>query len=125
MVMDSKVLEALALLQQAGRMDLVKEEALAPGCPARRASAGVAAAVAACSMLRLAGGAQFEPKPVTAACLALFLTNWDVTHKNACPNAARLQLYLVGSPSPFGKKKSQHHLREWSLAPPPLPVSRS
>ncbi|KAJ1123313.1 hypothetical protein NDU88_001784 [Pleurodeles waltl] len=43
-----KVKAALALLKQAGRMDLVHEEALASGCPARRASAGVAAAVAAC-----------------------------------------------------------------------------
>ncbi|KAJ1125543.1 hypothetical protein NDU88_003971 [Pleurodeles waltl] len=55
MEMDSKVLEALELLQQAGRMDLVKEEALAPGRPARRASAGVAAA---CSPPLPAGGAQ-------------------------------------------------------------------
>ncbi|KAJ1131997.1 hypothetical protein NDU88_010327 [Pleurodeles waltl] len=44
MAQDAKVWEALALLQQAGRMDLVREEALAPGHPARRASAGVAAA---------------------------------------------------------------------------------
>ncbi|KAJ1154850.1 hypothetical protein NDU88_007593 [Pleurodeles waltl] len=58
MEMDAKVLEALALLQQAGRMDLVKEEALAPGRPARRASAGVAAAVTACSPPRRAGRAQ-------------------------------------------------------------------
>ncbi|KAJ1129025.1 hypothetical protein NDU88_007396 [Pleurodeles waltl] len=55
---DAKVLEALALLKQAGRMDLLREEALVPGRPARRASAGVAAAVAACSPPRPAGGAQ-------------------------------------------------------------------
>ncbi|KAJ1155055.1 hypothetical protein NDU88_007791 [Pleurodeles waltl] len=47
--MDPKVQEALALLQQAGRLDLLKDEALAPGHPVRRASSGVAAAVAACS----------------------------------------------------------------------------
>ncbi|KAJ1211286.1 hypothetical protein NDU88_006647 [Pleurodeles waltl] len=46
---DDKVRAALALLQQAGRMDLVRTEALATGRPARRASAGVAAAVMACS----------------------------------------------------------------------------
>ncbi|KAJ1143140.1 hypothetical protein NDU88_009451 [Pleurodeles waltl] len=46
---DTKVLEAVALLRQAGRLDLLKEGALAPTRPARRASAGVAAAVAACS----------------------------------------------------------------------------
>ncbi|KAJ1217892.1 hypothetical protein NDU88_005479 [Pleurodeles waltl] len=56
--MDPKVQEALALLRQAGRLDLVKTEALAPGRPARRASAGVAAAVAACSPPRPADGAQ-------------------------------------------------------------------
>ncbi|KAJ1089169.1 hypothetical protein NDU88_002320 [Pleurodeles waltl] len=39
-------MEALALLRQAGRMDLVKEEALVPGRPVCRASARVAAAVA-------------------------------------------------------------------------------
>ncbi|KAJ1149699.1 hypothetical protein NDU88_002504 [Pleurodeles waltl] len=58
MELDAKVLEAVALLKQAGRMDLLREEALAPGRPARRASAGVAAAVAACSPPRPAGGAQ-------------------------------------------------------------------
>ncbi|KAJ1209566.1 hypothetical protein NDU88_004940 [Pleurodeles waltl] len=46
---DTKVLEAVALLRQAGRLDLLKEGALAPTRPARRASAGAAAAVAACS----------------------------------------------------------------------------
>ncbi|KAJ1169335.1 hypothetical protein NDU88_001228 [Pleurodeles waltl] len=56
--MDQKMQEALALLRQAGRLDLVKEEALAPGRPACRASAGVAAAVAVCSPPRPAGGAQ-------------------------------------------------------------------
>ncbi|KAJ1119662.1 hypothetical protein NDU88_007847 [Pleurodeles waltl] len=55
---DAKVLEAVALLRQAGRMDLLKEEALVPGRPACRASAGVAAAVAACSLPRAAGGLQ-------------------------------------------------------------------
>ncbi|KAJ1175410.1 hypothetical protein NDU88_000698 [Pleurodeles waltl] len=51
---DAKVLEALALLRQAGRLDLLKDGALAPARPARRASAGVAAAVAACSPPRVA-----------------------------------------------------------------------
>ncbi|KAJ1199423.1 hypothetical protein NDU88_003259 [Pleurodeles waltl] len=48
MSQEEQVKAALVLLQQAGRMDLLKEEALAPGRPARRASAGVAAAVMAC-----------------------------------------------------------------------------
>ncbi|KAJ1216161.1 hypothetical protein NDU88_003767 [Pleurodeles waltl] len=56
--MDPKVQEALALLRQAGRLDLLKEEALAPGRPARRASAGVAVSVVACSPPRPAHGAQ-------------------------------------------------------------------
>ncbi|KAJ1145498.1 hypothetical protein NDU88_011784 [Pleurodeles waltl] len=47
--MDPKVQETLALLQQAGRLDLLKEEVLAPCRPARRASAGVGVVVAACS----------------------------------------------------------------------------
>ncbi|KAJ1166461.1 hypothetical protein NDU88_006863 [Pleurodeles waltl] len=46
---EKKVLEAVALLRQAGWLDLLKEGALAPTRPACRASAGVAAAVAACS----------------------------------------------------------------------------
>ncbi|KAJ1200658.1 hypothetical protein NDU88_004479 [Pleurodeles waltl] len=53
--MDPKVQEALALLRQAGRLDF---GALAPARPARRASAGVAAAVAACSPPRHLDGAQ-------------------------------------------------------------------
>ncbi|KAJ1181436.1 hypothetical protein NDU88_006643 [Pleurodeles waltl] len=55
MEVDAKILEAVALLRQAGRMDLLKEGALALGRPARRASAGVAAVVAACSPPRLSG----------------------------------------------------------------------
>ncbi|KAJ1106187.1 hypothetical protein NDU88_003590 [Pleurodeles waltl] len=50
---DPKVLEAVALLRQAGRLDLLREGALEPGRPARRSSAGVAAAVTACSPPRL------------------------------------------------------------------------
>ncbi|KAJ1194013.1 hypothetical protein NDU88_003308 [Pleurodeles waltl] len=46
---DPKVLQALALLREAGRLDLVAPEALSPGRLVRRAAAGVAAAVAACS----------------------------------------------------------------------------
>ncbi|KAJ1216189.1 hypothetical protein NDU88_003795 [Pleurodeles waltl] len=42
---EAKVLEAFALLRQAGRLDLLKEGALAPTRPACRASAGVGAAV--------------------------------------------------------------------------------
>ncbi|KAJ1124364.1 hypothetical protein NDU88_002825 [Pleurodeles waltl] len=49
MEMDLKVQQALALLREAGRLDLVAPEALAPGRPVQRASAGVAAAVVACS----------------------------------------------------------------------------
>ncbi|KAJ1164119.1 hypothetical protein NDU88_004565 [Pleurodeles waltl] len=46
---EEKVQAALALLRQAGRMDLVRVVALATGHPVRRASAGVAAVVMACS----------------------------------------------------------------------------
>ncbi|KAJ1082629.1 hypothetical protein NDU88_002794 [Pleurodeles waltl] len=53
--MDPKVQQALALLKEAGRLDLVAPEALGAGRPVRRASAGVAAAVAACSPPRSAG----------------------------------------------------------------------
>ncbi|KAJ1083113.1 hypothetical protein NDU88_003273 [Pleurodeles waltl] len=56
--MDPKVQEALALLRQAGRLDLVNVGALAPGRLARHASAGVAAAVAVCSSPRPSDGAQ-------------------------------------------------------------------
>ncbi|KAJ1169827.1 hypothetical protein NDU88_001715 [Pleurodeles waltl] len=55
---NAKVREALALLKQAGRMNLLREEALAPGCPVCRASAGVAAVVAACLPPLPAAGAQ-------------------------------------------------------------------
>ncbi|KAJ1186421.1 hypothetical protein NDU88_003202 [Pleurodeles waltl] len=53
---EKKVQQALALLREAGRLDLLAPEALAPGRPVRRASAGVAAAVAACSPPRAAYG---------------------------------------------------------------------
>ncbi|KAJ1194421.1 hypothetical protein NDU88_003710 [Pleurodeles waltl] len=53
--MDLKVQQALALLREAGRLDLVAPEALAQGRPVRWASAGVAAAVVACSPPRVAG----------------------------------------------------------------------
>ncbi|KAJ1165864.1 hypothetical protein NDU88_006281 [Pleurodeles waltl] len=46
---EDKVRVALALLQQAGRIDLVRPEVLAARRPARRASVGVAAAVLPCS----------------------------------------------------------------------------
>ncbi|KAJ1098236.1 hypothetical protein NDU88_003352 [Pleurodeles waltl] len=48
---DEKVQKALALLEQAGRVDIVQPEALGLLRPVRRASAGVAAAVMACSPL--------------------------------------------------------------------------
>ncbi|KAJ1082308.1 hypothetical protein NDU88_002476 [Pleurodeles waltl] len=51
---DEKVRKALALLEQAGRMDIVRPEALGPLCPVHRASAGVVAAVMACSPPRAA-----------------------------------------------------------------------
>ncbi|KAJ1127497.1 hypothetical protein NDU88_005896 [Pleurodeles waltl] len=54
--MEKKVQQALALLREAGRLDLLAPKALAPGRPVRRASAGVAAAVAACSPPRAAHG---------------------------------------------------------------------
>ncbi|KAJ1135242.1 hypothetical protein NDU88_001686 [Pleurodeles waltl] len=53
--MDPKVRQALALLKEAGRLDLVAPEAFGAGRPVRRASAGVAAAVAACSPPRSTG----------------------------------------------------------------------
>ncbi|KAJ1160493.1 hypothetical protein NDU88_000995 [Pleurodeles waltl] len=46
---DKCVRRAWALLVMAGRMYLVKEEALCPLRPARKAASGVAAAVIACS----------------------------------------------------------------------------
>ncbi|KAJ1097377.1 hypothetical protein NDU88_002497 [Pleurodeles waltl] len=54
MDVDPKVLEAVALLRQAGRMVLLKEGALEPGHLVRRASAGVAATDTACSPPRVA-----------------------------------------------------------------------
>ncbi|KAJ1129387.1 hypothetical protein NDU88_007758 [Pleurodeles waltl] len=49
---EEKVRQALALLEQVGCMDLVQPEAFGPLRPTRRSSAGVAAAVMACSPLR-------------------------------------------------------------------------
>ncbi|KAJ1180203.1 hypothetical protein NDU88_005425 [Pleurodeles waltl] len=65
MEQDPKILEAVALLRQAGRLDLLVEGALAPERPARRASTGVAAAVAACSPPRSSGVKKQEPAPGT------------------------------------------------------------
>ncbi|KAJ1178735.1 hypothetical protein NDU88_003977 [Pleurodeles waltl] len=49
MSQDEQGRAALALLRQAGRLDLLREEAPALGRPTHRASAGVTAAVMACS----------------------------------------------------------------------------
>ncbi|KAJ1163736.1 hypothetical protein NDU88_004189 [Pleurodeles waltl] len=46
---EEKVHQALALLEQARRMDLVRPEAFGPVRPARTGLSGVAAAVLACS----------------------------------------------------------------------------
>ncbi|KAJ1139839.1 hypothetical protein NDU88_006203 [Pleurodeles waltl] len=59
MSQDEQVRAALALLRQAGRLDLLREEALALARPARQASAGVTAAVMACSPPR-AGAASLK-----------------------------------------------------------------
>ncbi|KAJ1137379.1 hypothetical protein NDU88_003788 [Pleurodeles waltl] len=52
MVVDAKVQEALRLLREAGRQDLVREEVIQASHPARRAAGGVATAVLACSSPR-------------------------------------------------------------------------
>ncbi|KAJ1115551.1 hypothetical protein NDU88_003774 [Pleurodeles waltl] len=72
MEVEAKVLEAVALLRQAGRMDFLKDGALAPGRPARRASAGVAAAVAACSPPRVAGAVKVRGVPRGAGAKGVF-----------------------------------------------------
>ncbi|KAJ1157286.1 hypothetical protein NDU88_010001 [Pleurodeles waltl] len=54
MEIDGKVAEAVELLKEAGRLDLLREEALITGRPVRKASAGVATAVVACSPPRAA-----------------------------------------------------------------------
>ncbi|KAJ1171797.1 hypothetical protein NDU88_003655 [Pleurodeles waltl] len=55
---DSRVQEALRLLREAGRLDLIQGELGAPSRPPRRASGGVAAAVLACSEPRGAASRQ-------------------------------------------------------------------
>ncbi|KAJ1171198.1 hypothetical protein NDU88_003068 [Pleurodeles waltl] len=47
--MDRRVLQAMQLLQEAARLDLLAADAARRARPARRAASGVAAAVAACS----------------------------------------------------------------------------
>ncbi|KAJ1166511.1 hypothetical protein NDU88_006911 [Pleurodeles waltl] len=73
---EEKVRQALALLEQAGRMDLVRPEALGPLRLAHRALAGVVAAVMACSppragktasQVRRGGRAQEGPGRKSAA----------------------------------------------------------
>ncbi|KAJ1129014.1 hypothetical protein NDU88_007385 [Pleurodeles waltl] len=63
----SVVRKALALLQQAGRLNLLRPEALAPERPARQASAGVATAVLACSPLRAVSSGMQVRKGARAA----------------------------------------------------------
>ncbi|KAJ1197247.1 hypothetical protein NDU88_001109 [Pleurodeles waltl] len=46
---ESKLQEALRLLREAGRLDILKEGVEGPSRPPQRASGGVAAAVIACS----------------------------------------------------------------------------
>ncbi|KAJ1164676.1 hypothetical protein NDU88_005110 [Pleurodeles waltl] len=55
---ERKVQEALRLLEEAGRLDLLQEGVGGPSRPPRRASGGVAAAVLACSTSRDVGGRQ-------------------------------------------------------------------
>ncbi|KAJ1189617.1 hypothetical protein NDU88_006361 [Pleurodeles waltl] len=47
--MDPRVRQALRLLEEAGRLDLLAEDGARRERPARQAASGVAAAVAACS----------------------------------------------------------------------------
>ncbi|KAJ1182070.1 hypothetical protein NDU88_007265 [Pleurodeles waltl] len=55
---EAEYLQAVvALLEKAGRMDLLRQEALPALCPARKAAHGVAAAVMACSPPRSGGRA--------------------------------------------------------------------
>ncbi|KAJ1163293.1 hypothetical protein NDU88_003753 [Pleurodeles waltl] len=58
--MDKRVIRALELLKEAGRLDLIAAPAAPRERPVRRAASGVAAAVAACSPLR-------EPTQVSRA----------------------------------------------------------
>ncbi|KAJ1144935.1 hypothetical protein NDU88_011229 [Pleurodeles waltl] len=55
---DARVQEALRLLREAGRLDLIQGDLGAPSRPPRRASGGVAAAVLACSEPRGAASLQ-------------------------------------------------------------------
>ncbi|KAJ1157239.1 hypothetical protein NDU88_009954 [Pleurodeles waltl] len=52
MASDAKVQEALRLLWEAGRLDMVREEALHAPHPVQRAVSGVVVAVLACSSAR-------------------------------------------------------------------------
>ncbi|KAJ1207522.1 hypothetical protein NDU88_002913 [Pleurodeles waltl] len=52
MAAEAKVQQALRLLEEVGRLDLVRLEAAPAARPARRAVSGVAADVLACSPLR-------------------------------------------------------------------------
>ncbi|KAJ1216731.1 hypothetical protein NDU88_004330 [Pleurodeles waltl] len=52
MAVEAKVQQALRLLEEAGRQDLVRPEAAPAARPTRRAASGVAAAVLACSPTR-------------------------------------------------------------------------
>ncbi|KAJ1165258.1 hypothetical protein NDU88_005686 [Pleurodeles waltl] len=56
---DGKVQEAMRLLREAGRLNLIQGGVGGPSRPSRRASSGVAAAVLACSTSR--GGARKQP----------------------------------------------------------------
>ncbi|KAJ1087303.1 hypothetical protein NDU88_000483 [Pleurodeles waltl] len=63
---EENVCKALALLEPAGRLDLLRPEALAPEHPERQASAGVAA-VLACSPPRATSSAMQVRKGARAA----------------------------------------------------------
>ncbi|KAJ1123423.1 hypothetical protein NDU88_001892 [Pleurodeles waltl] len=58
MAAEVKVQQALRLLEEAGRLDLVRPGAAAAAWPARKAASGVAAAVMACSPPRRITGAK-------------------------------------------------------------------
>ncbi|KAJ1090727.1 hypothetical protein NDU88_003856 [Pleurodeles waltl] len=68
MAAEGKVQQALRLLEEAGRLDLVRPGAAAAARPVRKAASGVATAVMACSPPRCANGAKQQVYDLWNSC---------------------------------------------------------
>ncbi|KAJ1137027.1 hypothetical protein NDU88_003440 [Pleurodeles waltl] len=94
--MDARVEEAMRLLREAGRLDLLADGVACRDCLVRQAASGVAAAVAACSPPRSSGGRRAPQVRSVAA--------GKVRAGRAGAPSRRLAATVTGWPAPLGAR---------------------